>query len=50
MAVDAQLLGVPRKYQVSLPELVEPAELLEVVVAVEVPPQVAQGTPTFAPT
>lgn len=49
MAVEAQLLGVPRKYQV-LTALLELLAVLELELDVfPSPPQAGQGTPTTAP-
>ena len=50
MAVDAQLFGVPRKYQLlaALLELLEAVEL-ELDDVVPPPPHAGQGTPTTAP-
>lgn len=52
IAVDPQLLGVPRKYQLSVDDTDDELELLldellEVVLVL--PPHAGQGTPTTAP-
>ena len=52
MAVDAQLFGVPRKYQLlaALLELLDDATELELdEVVPPLPPHAGQGTPTAAP-